>query len=118
MAVSCKVKFAALLLFALLAISVLESTQVSAVGLGICSTLSYPDLLRKYYGPGTVKPEQCPGRCAMTCSKTKHRFDFCNAGCMSCCYSCKCVPPSTSGYREVCPCYDLKKTKKGGPKCP
>ncbi|KAI3856061.1 hypothetical protein MKX03_009602 [Papaver bracteatum] len=114
MALSCKVvKFAALLIFALLAISVLESTQVSALGLG-----SYPYLLRKYYGPGTVTPAQCPGRCATRCSKTKHRFDFCNAGCMSCCKSCKCVPPGTTGYREVCPCYDLKKTKKGGPKCP
>ncbi|KAI3839879.1 hypothetical protein MKW98_010184 [Papaver atlanticum] len=113
MAISCKVKFAALLLFALFAISMLESTQVSAVGLG-----SYAALLRKYYGPGTVKPAQCPGRCATRCSKTKHRFDFCYAGCMSCCHSCKCVPPGTAGYREVCPCYGLKKTKKGGPKCP
>ncbi|MCL7049269.1 hypothetical protein MKW94_004503 [Papaver nudicaule] len=112
-AISCKVKFAVVLLFALFAISMLESFQVSAVGLG-----SYPDLLRKYYGPGSAKPEQCGWRCAARCSKTKHRFDFCNAGCMSCCSSCKCVPPGTSGYRWVCPCYDTKKTKKGGPKCP
>ncbi|KAI3868899.1 hypothetical protein C5167_036730 [Papaver somniferum] len=106
MAISYMVKFVALLLLALFVVSMLESTQVSAKG------------LKRKYGPGTVKPAQCYGRCAYRCSKTKHRFDFCMAGCMSCCKACRCVPPGTSGYRFVCACYDLKRTKKGGPKCP
>ncbi|KAI3988594.1 hypothetical protein MKX01_026958 [Papaver californicum] len=113
MAISNMVKLVALLLLALFVVSMLESTQVSAKG------------LKREYGPGTalnklqwLSPTECYGRCAYRCSKTKHRFDFCMAGCMSCCKACKCVPPGTSGYRFVCACYDLKRTKKGGPKCP
>ncbi|KAI3884292.1 hypothetical protein MKX03_017132 [Papaver bracteatum] len=127
MAISCKVRIITFSLFALFAISMLESCDgpknyVSAVGLG-----SYPDLLRKCYGPRSAKLERkfyllaellfffIPDICPYL---TKHDFYFCNAGCMSCCSSCKCVTPGTYGYRWVCTCYDTEKTKKGGPKFP
>ncbi|KAK9273293.1 hypothetical protein L1049_018100 [Liquidambar formosana] len=35
-----------------------------------------------------------------------------------CCAKCLCVPPGTYGNKQVCPCYNNWKTKRGGPKCP
>ncbi|KAI3943251.1 hypothetical protein MKW92_032985 [Papaver armeniacum] len=98
------IKFVALLLVALFAISMIESTQVLARG--------------NNYGPGTVQPSQCNARCSTRCSKTKHHFPFCMESCMPCCKRCACVPPGFSGNKPVCPCYNNMKTHRGTPKCP
>ncbi|MCL7039918.1 hypothetical protein MKW94_010240 [Papaver nudicaule] len=103
MATGCNsmVKFVGLLLLALFAISVIESTQTTP-----------------YYGPGSVTPSQCNARCSTRCSKTKHHYPFCMESCMPCCKNCGCVPPGFSGNKPVCPCYNSMKTHRGTPKCP
>ncbi|MCL7036556.1 hypothetical protein MKW94_020995 [Papaver nudicaule] len=107
MATSSMIKFVGLLLLALFAISMIESTQVLARG-----------NQRNNYGPGTVQPGQCNARCSTRCSKTKHHFPFCMESCMPCCKKCACVPPGFSGNKPVCPCYNNMKTHRGSPKCP
>ncbi|KAG0491499.1 hypothetical protein HPP92_004897 [Vanilla planifolia] len=60
---------------------------------------------------------ECPGACQFRCSKTAYRKP-CLYFCQECCYKCRCVPPGTYAHKEVCPCYNSWKTKRGGPKCP
>ncbi|XP_004513859.1 uncharacterized protein [Cicer arietinum] len=66
---------------------------------------------------GSLKPEECSPRCDYRCSKTHHKKP-CLFFCKKCCAECLCVPPGTYGNKEVCPCYDNWKTKRGTPKCP
>ncbi|XP_061374263.1 protein GAST1-like [Gastrolobium bilobum] len=66
---------------------------------------------------GSLQPQECGPRCAYRCSKTHHRKP-CMFFCQKCCGKCLCVPPGTYGNKEVCPCYNNWKTKRGGPKCP
>ncbi|KAI4374537.1 hypothetical protein MLD38_012520 [Melastoma candidum] len=69
------------------------------------------------YGPGSVKSYQCGGQCNRRCSQTQYKkpcLFFCN----KCCAKCLCVPPGYYGNKQVCPCYNNWKTKRGGPKCP
>ncbi|CAN6483097.1 unnamed protein product [Victoria cruziana] len=60
---------------------------------------------------------ECPGACSFRCSKTQFHKP-CMFYCQECCYKCRCVPPGTYAHKEVCPCYNNWKTKRGGPKCP
>ncbi|KAM0941087.1 putative gibberellin regulated protein [Dioscorea sansibarensis] len=60
---------------------------------------------------------ECPGACDFRCSKTQYKKP-CLFFCQKCCFKCKCVPPGTYAHKEVCPCYNNWKTKRGGPKCP
>ncbi|KAL2935391.1 Gibberellin-regulated protein 6 [Bienertia sinuspersici] len=69
------------------------------------------------YGNGSLKPNQCYGRCSQRCSETRKRHD-CMFFCMKCCRTCLCVPPGTYANKEVCPCYNNWKTKRGTSKCP
>ncbi|CAN6484580.1 unnamed protein product [Victoria cruziana] len=60
---------------------------------------------------------QCPGKCQYRCSQTQYKkpcLFFCN----KCCRKCLCVPPGFYGNKQICPCYNNWKTKRGGPKCP
>ncbi|XP_061368322.1 gibberellin-regulated protein 5-like [Gastrolobium bilobum] len=66
---------------------------------------------------GSLQPEECGPRCAYRCSNTGHKKP-CMFFCQKCCEKCLCVPPGTYGNKEVCPCYNNWKTKRGGPKCP
>ncbi|XP_021761386.1 gibberellin-regulated protein 6-like [Chenopodium quinoa] len=70
-----------------------------------------------YYGNNSLTLAQCPGRCKQRCSKAR-KTEECNFFCNKCCRKCLCVPPGTFGYKELCPCYNNWKTKRGGPKCP
>ncbi|XP_010558231.1 PREDICTED: protein GAST1 [Tarenaya hassleriana] len=66
---------------------------------------------------GSLQPQECRGRCEGRCSRTQYKkpcLFFCN----KCCTKCLCVPPGTYGNKQVCPCYNNWKTKRGGPKCP
>ncbi|GMJ03798.1 hypothetical protein like AT3G10185 [Hibiscus trionum] len=66
---------------------------------------------------GSLLPQECGPRCSERCSKTQYKkpcLFFCN----KCCVKCLCVPPGTYGNKQVCPCYNNWKTKRGGPKCP
>ncbi|XP_022747190.1 protein GAST1-like [Durio zibethinus] len=66
---------------------------------------------------GSLRPQECGPRCSARCSKTQYKkpcLFFCN----KCCAKCLCVPPGTYGNKQVCPCYNNWKTKRGGPKCP
>uniref|UniRef100_J3M6L8 Gibberellin regulated protein n=1 Tax=Oryza brachyantha TaxID=4533 RepID=J3M6L8_ORYBR len=67
--------------------------------------------------PGSLRPQECGGRCAYRCSATAYRKP-CMFFCQKCCASCLCVPPGTYGNKQSCPCYSGWKTKRGGPKCP
>uniref|UniRef100_A0A0E0L1V8 Uncharacterized protein n=1 Tax=Oryza punctata TaxID=4537 RepID=A0A0E0L1V8_ORYPU len=67
--------------------------------------------------PGSLRPQECGGRCAYRCSATAYRKP-CMFFCQKCCASCLCVPPGTYGNKQSCPCYNDWKTKRGGPKCP
>ncbi|XP_068663418.1 protein GAST1-like [Aristolochia californica] len=66
---------------------------------------------------GSLHPEECTGRCAERCSATAYKKP-CKFFCEKCCAKCLCVPPGTYGNKQVCPCYNNWKTKRGGPKCP
>ncbi|XP_065636272.1 protein RSI-1-like [Quercus suber] len=62
-------------------------------------------------------PSDCKPKCTYRCSATSHKKP-CMFFCLKCCVKCHCVPPGTSGNRQVCPCYNNWKTKEGGHKCP
>ncbi|XP_031107331.1 gibberellin-regulated protein 1-like [Ipomoea triloba] len=65
------------------------------------------------------KPQgiDCPAACGERCKKSK-RPNLCKRSCGSCCNTCKCVPPGTSGNYEICPCYFNLKTHNNTRKCP
>ncbi|KAL2941953.1 Protein GAST1 [Bienertia sinuspersici] len=63
-----------------------------------------------------IKPE-CGPRCTTRCSATQFKKP-CMFFCQKCCATCLCVPPGTYGNKQLCPCYNNWKTKRGGPKCP
>ncbi|XP_019199391.1 PREDICTED: protein GAST1-like [Ipomoea nil] len=60
---------------------------------------------------------ECGDACTYRCSKTAYKKP-CMFFCQKCCFKCRCVPPGTYGHKQVCPCYNNWKTKRGGPKCP
>ncbi|KAJ4842504.1 hypothetical protein Tsubulata_041106 [Turnera subulata] len=56
----------------------------------------------------------CNQRCIL-----HSRPKLCNRACGTCCVRCKCVPPGTSGNREVCgTCYTGMTTHGNKTKCP
>ncbi|KAL0459147.1 UNVERIFIED_CONTAM: protein GAST1 [Sesamum latifolium] len=59
----------------------------------------------------------CIHKAVSKCSKTSFKKP-CMFFCQKCCAKCLCVPPGTYGNKQVCPCYNNWKTKRGGPKCP
>ncbi|KAF9671536.1 hypothetical protein SADUNF_Sadunf12G0057700 [Salix dunnii] len=60
----------------------------------------------------------CGGLCKQRCS-LHSRPNLCNRACGTCCVRCKCVPPGTSGNREVCgTCYTDMTTHGNRTKCP
>ncbi|KAG5028059.1 hypothetical protein AAZX31_05G033000 [Glycine max] len=60
----------------------------------------------------------CGGLCKTRCS-AHSRPNVCNRACGTCCVRCKCVPPGTSGNRELCgTCYTDMTTHGNKTKCP
>ncbi|XP_044481205.1 snakin-2-like [Mangifera indica] len=60
----------------------------------------------------------CGGLCKQRCS-VHSRPNLCNRACGTCCLRCKCVPPGTSGNRELCgTCYTDMTTHGNKTKCP
>nr|UYE91517.1 snakin 6 [Mentha longifolia] len=60
----------------------------------------------------------CGQRCKERCS-LHSRPNLCNRACGTCCVRCKCVPPGTSGNRELCgACYTDMTTHGNRTKCP
>ncbi|PIN13159.1 hypothetical protein CDL12_14231 [Handroanthus impetiginosus] len=60
----------------------------------------------------------CGGLCKTRCS-LHSRPNVCIRACGTCCVRCKCVPPGTSGNREVCgTCYTDMTTHGNKTKCP
>ncbi|KAJ6759752.1 EXTENSIN PROLINE-RICH PROTEIN [Salix purpurea] len=60
----------------------------------------------------------CGGLCNQRCS-LHSRPNVCTRACGTCCVRCKCVPPGTSGNREVCgTCYTDMTTHGNKTKCP
>ncbi|KAJ4972549.1 hypothetical protein NE237_005723 [Protea cynaroides] len=60
----------------------------------------------------------CDGLCKVRCSQHS-RPNVCTRACGTCCSRCKCVPPGTSGNKEMCgSCYTDMKTHGNKPKCP
>ncbi|KAJ7956279.1 Gibberellin regulated protein [Quillaja saponaria] len=60
----------------------------------------------------------CTGLCKERCSLSS-RPNLCNRACGTCCFRCKCVPPGTSGNRELCGnCYAEMTTHSNKTKCP
>ncbi|GLU06771.1 hypothetical protein SLE2022_237700 [Rubroshorea leprosula] len=59
----------------------------------------------------------CKSKCDYRCSKAS-RHKMCIRACNTCCQRCNCVPPGTSGNKDVCPCYANMTTHGGRPKCP
>nr|GMD73721.1 protein GAST1-like [Ipomoea batatas] len=82
------------------------------------STLK-PRSNNRMYGvtEGSLRPQECSPKCGFRCSKTAFKKP-CLFFCQKCCAKCLCVPPGTYGNKQVCPCYNNWKTKRGGPKCP
>ncbi|KAJ4712267.1 Gibberellin-regulated family protein [Melia azedarach] len=60
----------------------------------------------------------CGGLCKQRCS-VHSRPNLCNRACGTCCVRCKCVPPGTSGNRDLCgSCYTDMTTHGNRTKCP
>ncbi|CAL0330954.1 unnamed protein product [Lupinus luteus] len=60
----------------------------------------------------------CGASCRIRCS-LHSRPNRCNRACGTCCSRCKCVPPGTSGNREICgSCYTDMLTHGNRFKCP
>ncbi|XP_058112183.1 snakin-2-like [Magnolia sinica] len=60
----------------------------------------------------------CDGLCKVRCGQHS-RPNVCTRACGTCCLRCKCVPPGTSGNREVCgTCYTDMTTHGNKTKCP
>ncbi|OAY61531.1 gibberellin-regulated protein 3 [Manihot esculenta] len=60
----------------------------------------------------------CGGLCKVRCS-LHSRPNVCLRACGTCCLRCQCVPPGTSGNREVCgKCYTEMTTHGNRKKCP
>ncbi|KAI4343783.1 hypothetical protein L6164_011092 [Bauhinia variegata] len=60
----------------------------------------------------------CGGLCKARCS-VHSRPNLCKRACGTCCVRCKCVPPGTSGNRELCgTCYADMTTHGNRTKCP
>ncbi|XP_012092033.1 snakin-2 [Jatropha curcas] len=60
----------------------------------------------------------CGGLCKVRCS-LHSRPNVCTRACGTCCFRCKCVPPGTSGNRELCgKCYTDMTTHANKTKCP
>uniref|UniRef100_A0A7N0V9C5 Uncharacterized protein n=1 Tax=Kalanchoe fedtschenkoi TaxID=63787 RepID=A0A7N0V9C5_KALFE len=59
----------------------------------------------------------CASKCEYRCGKAS-RHKMCIRACNTCCDRCNCVPPGTSGNRNVCPCYANMTTHGGRLKCP
>ncbi|XP_043812772.1 gibberellin-regulated protein 11 isoform X1 [Manihot esculenta] len=60
----------------------------------------------------------CAGLCQVRCS-LHSRPNVCTRACGTCCFRCKCVPPGTSGSRELCgKCYTDMTTHANRTKCP
>ncbi|KAH0975564.1 hypothetical protein GBA52_017463 [Prunus armeniaca] len=60
----------------------------------------------------------CGGLCKQRCS-VHSRPKICSRACGTCCARCKCVPPGTSGNRELCgKCYTDMTTHGNKTKCP
>ncbi|KAF5957432.1 snakin-2-like [Camellia sinensis] len=60
----------------------------------------------------------CGGLCKQRCS-LHSRPNVCTRACGTCCVRCKCVPPGTSGNREMCgKCYTDMTTHGNKTKCP
>ncbi|XP_057494175.1 gibberellin-regulated protein 11-like [Actinidia eriantha] len=56
----------------------------------------------------------CKDRCSL-----HSRPNVCTRACGTCCFRCKCVPPGTSGNKEVCgTCYTDMTTHGNKTKCP
>ncbi|CAO2818581.1 unnamed protein product [Amaranthus hypochondriacus] len=84
----------------------------------VLTTIATQALARHYqYGNGSLRPHQCKKRCSRRCSKSRKTHE-CMFFCLKCCAKCLCVPPGTYGNKQLCPCYNNWKTKRGGPKCP
>ncbi|KAH7685396.1 Gibberellin regulated protein [Dioscorea alata] len=88
---------------AMLALLLIIILELDAINGGSCSA-----------GTQTI---DCIGKCQYRCSKAS-RHNMCINACMVCCERCNCVPPGTSGNRDVCPCYAKMKTHGGRLKCP
>ncbi|KAI3467473.1 hypothetical protein Pfo_024136 [Paulownia fortunei] len=60
----------------------------------------------------------CGELCKVRCS-LHSRPNLCSRACGTCCVRCKCVPPGTSGNREMCgTCYTDMTTHGNKTKCP
>ncbi|ERM95508.1 hypothetical protein AMTRI_Chr10g3780 [Amborella trichopoda] len=60
----------------------------------------------------------CPKLCGERC-KLHSRPNRCLRACGTCCDRCQCVPPGTSGNKEVCgTCYINMTTHRNESKCP
>ncbi|XP_022985831.1 protein GAST1-like [Cucurbita maxima] len=97
-----------------LALMLLSSTHIQAA-----ASIETAVASSKMYGgtQGSLRPEECGGRCTVRCSATSFKKP-CMVFCRKCCAKCLCVPPGTYGNKQMCPCYNNWKTKRGGPKCP
>lgn len=78
-----------------------------------------PQGTKEMYGvrEGSLRPQDCGPRCTSRCSATSYKKP-CMFFCQKCCAKCLCVPPGMYGNKQMCPCYNNWKTKRGGPKCP
>ncbi|KAH0448239.1 hypothetical protein IEQ34_022039 [Dendrobium chrysotoxum] len=59
----------------------------------------------------------CNSECSRRCELSS-RQNLCERACGTCCARCNCVPPGTSGNKELCPCYNNMTTHGGRKKCP
>ncbi|XP_020228023.1 gibberellin-regulated protein 11 [Cajanus cajan] len=82
--------------------------------------LHYPDdpLIVRDGNRRLMQDIDCGELCKSRCS-AHSRPNVCHRACGTCCVRCKCVPPGTSGNRELCgACYTDMTTHGNRTKCP
>ncbi|XP_015882661.2 gibberellin-regulated protein 11 [Ziziphus jujuba] len=105
-------------LLLLLSVLLFSFYQVSS-DIKIGEELLHPDqVLVKGSNRRLMQELDCGGLCQQRCS-VHSRPNLCNRACGTCCVRCKCVPPGTSGNRELCgKCYTEMTTHANRTKCP
>jgi hypothetical protein len=100
---------------------ILASLLLSILLLHLTNAIQQPPVKNVTAPPPPPSPAPHPIDCGQACigrCKASSRPNLCKRACGSCCHTCGCVPPGTSGNYEVCPCYFHLTTHNQTRKCP
>ncbi|WOL19853.1 snakin-2 [Canna indica] len=98
--------------------SIIEEEKAVHVPSSLVKIICSVKRLKKMLSQLENNSRDCAGLCGARCSQHS-RPNLCMRACGTCCFRCKCVPPGTSGNREMCgSCYTDMTTHGNRTKCP